>query len=128
VKKIHTTAIVSKKSEMDSSVEIGPYAIVEEGVKIGKNVKLYARSYIAKGTEIGEGTTVNIGAILGNLPQDLNFKEKDTYLKIGKNNIIREYVTIHRATKEGEATEVGDGCFLMALGPLRIMYIVMNFK
>ena len=115
MKKIHTTAIINKKSELDSSVEIGPYAIVEEGVKIGKNVKLHARSYVAKGTEIGEGTLVDIGAVLGNLPQDLDFKEKDTYLKIGKNNIIREYVTIHRATKEGEATEVGDGCFLMAL-------------
>jgi UDP-N-acetylglucosamine acyltransferase len=115
VTKIHSTAIVNKKSEIDSSAEIGPYVIIEGGVKIGKNVKLNARAYISKGTEIGEGTTVDIGAVLGNLPQDLNFKEKETYLKIGKNNIIREYVTIHRATKDGECTEVGNNCFLMAL-------------
>jgi len=112
---IHPTAIVSKRAEIDPSVEIGPYAIVEDDVKIGKNVKIYARAYICKNTQVAEGTQIHMGAVLGHLPQDLAFKGKKTYLKIGKRNIIREYVTIHRGTKEGTATEIGDENFLMAL-------------
>jgi len=112
--KIHPTAIIGKHAEIDQSVEIGPYAIVEDDVVIGKNVKIYARAYIAGGTEIGEGTEVHIGAVLGHLPQDLAFEGKKTYLRIGKKNVIREYVTIHRGTKEGTATEIGNENFLMA--------------
>jgi len=112
---IHPTAIVSKRALIDPSVEIGPYAIIEDGVKIEKDVKIYARSYICSGTTIGEGTEVHIGAILGHAPQDIVFKGKKTYLNIGKKNIIREYVTIHRGTKDDTATRIGDGNFLMGL-------------
>ena len=113
--KIHPTAIIGKKAEIDSSVEIGAYTIVEDGVKIEKNVKLHPRVYVYGGTEIGEGTKVHVGAVLGDIPQDLAFEDKKTYLKIGKNNIIREYVTIHRGTKENTSTEIGDENFFMAV-------------
>lgn len=113
--KIHPTAIVDKRAEVDPSVEIGPYAIVEDGVKIDKKAKIYAHAYICNGTEIGEGTEVHMGAVLGHLPQDIAFLGKKTYLKIGKKNIIREYVTVHRGTKENTATIIGDENFLMAL-------------
>lgn len=112
---IHPTAIVSKHAEIAPGVEIGPYAIVEDGVKINKNVKIYARAYICKNTQIDEGTEIHMGAILGHVPQDLAFEGKNTYLKIGKRNIIREYVTVHRGTKEGTVTTIGDENFLMAL-------------
>lgn len=113
--RIHHTAIIGKRVKIDRTVEIGPYAIIEDGVVIGKNVKIYARAHVSSGTEIGEGTEVHMGAVLGHLPQDLAFEGKKTYLRIGKKNIIREYVTIHRGTKEGTATELGNGNFLMAL-------------
>ncbi len=112
--KIHSTAIVDRHAEIDRTVEIGPYAIIEDGVVIDKNVKIYAHAYIASGTKIGEGTEVHMGAVLGHLPQDLAFEGKKTYLRIGKKNIIREYVTVHRGTKEGTATEIGNENFLMA--------------
>ena len=111
----HPTAIVSKKADIDSSVKIGPYAIIEDDVKIAINVVIYARAYICSGTEVGEGTEIHMGAVLGHTPQDLAFEGKKTYLKIGKSNIIREYATIHRGTKEGSSTEIGDNNFLMAL-------------
>lgn len=113
--KIHPTAIVHERAEICPGVEIGPYAIVEDGVKLNKNVKIYAHAYICKNTQIDEGTEVHMGAVLGHLPQDLAFEGKKSYLKIGKKNIIREYTTIHRGTKEGTATEIGDENFLMAL-------------
>ena len=115
---IHSTAIVSKKAKIDSGVEIGPYAIIEDDVKIGAGVKIYPRAHICGGTEIGEGTEVHMGAVIGHTPQDIAFEGKKTYTKIGKKNIIREYVTIHRGTKEGTATTLGDGNFLMALSHL----------
>ncbi len=110
---IHKTAIVSSSAEIDPSAEIGPGVIVEEGVVIGKDVTLMANVYIFKGTEIGEGTEVHMGAVIGNVPQDYAYKGGRTYVRIGKNNIIREYVTIHRGTAEGSATVVGDNNYLM---------------
>jgi len=112
---IHKTAIVSKKAEIDPSAEIGPFATVEEGVKLEKNVRILAHAYICGGTEIKEATEVHMGAVLGHAPQDLAYEGKKTYLKIGRKNIIREYVTVHRGTKEGTATIIGDENFLMGL-------------
>jgi len=115
---IHPTAIIGGKASIDKSAEVGPYVIIEDDVRIEKGVKIYAHSYICGGTEIGEGTQVHMGAVLGHRPQDLAFEGKKTYLKIGKRNIIREYVTIHRGTKENTATEMGDDNFLMATSHL----------
>ncbi|MBN1354560.1 MAG: acyl-ACP--UDP-N-acetylglucosamine O-acyltransferase [Candidatus Omnitrophica bacterium] len=112
--KAHPTAIVSKRAEIDTTAEIGPYAIIEDGVKIGKNVRIYARAYVCSGTEIGDDTHVHMGAVLGHLPQDLAFEDKETFLKIGRKNVIREYSTVHRGTKEGTSTIIGDENFLMA--------------
>jgi UDP-N-acetylglucosamine acyltransferase len=112
---IHSTAIVSKHAEIDPTVEVGPYAIIEDDVRLAKAVKIYAHAYICNGTRVGEGTEVHMGAVLGHLPQDIAFQGKKTYLEIGKKNIIREYVTIHRGTKENTKTEIGDENFLMGL-------------
>jgi len=111
--KIHPTAIVDKGAEIADDVEIGPYAIIEPSVKIGSGVKISANVYIYKNTEIGDGTVIHNGAVLGNVPQDLSYKGEDTFLKIGKRNVIREHVTIHRGTKAGTSTIVGDDNFLM---------------
>jgi len=56
-----------------------------------------------------------MGAVIGHLPQDLAFENKKTYVKIGKRNVIREYATVHRGTKAGSVTVIGDDCYLMAL-------------
>ena len=110
---IHQTAIVAKSAEVDSSAEIGPRVIIEEKVRIHPGVKIMANAYIYGNTEIGEGTVIYQGAVIGGEPQDYAYKGAETFTKIGKNNIIRENVTIHRGTKEGTATTVGDNNFLM---------------
>ncbi|MDD5439313.1 MAG: acyl-ACP--UDP-N-acetylglucosamine O-acyltransferase [Candidatus Omnitrophica bacterium] len=111
---IHPTAIIDPKADIASDVEIGPYVIIEPSVRIGRGVKIAAHTCICRNTSIGDGTVIHAGAVLGDTPQDLAFKDEDTYLEIGKNNIIREYVTIHRGTKAGTKTVVGDNNFLMA--------------
>jgi len=110
---VHDTAVISNMADIDDSVQIGANVIIEEGVKIGPDVKIMSNVYIFKGTEIGEGTIVHIGAVIGNEPQDLSYTGSKTFTKIGKNNVIREYVTIHRGTKEGSSTVLGDNNYLM---------------
>lgn len=112
---ISELAVVSKGAKIADGVEIGPYAIVEDGAQIGAGVKIWPHAYICAGTLIGDGCQIHMGAVVGHVPQDLTFKGGSTYVKVGKNTIIREYATIHRATKEGTATIIGDDCYIMAV-------------
>lgn len=114
--KISELAIVSKKAKVDASAEIGPYAIIEDDCQIGKNVKIWPHAHVLSGARIGDESQVHMGAVVGHLPQDLTFDiNKKTFVSVGKRTVIREYVTIHRATKEGASTTIGDGCYLMAV-------------
>ena len=114
--KVSELAAVSKKAKISEGVEIGPYAIIEDDVEISSGVKIWPHAYICSGTRIGEETQVHMGAVVGHLPQDLAFNpEKKTFTRIGKRTVIREYATVHRATKEGGATTIGDNCYLMAV-------------
>jgi len=115
VSNISELAVVNKRARIAEGVEIGPFAIIEDDVQIASGVKIWPHAYICSGTEIGEGTQVHMGAVLGNLPQDLTFDvARKTCVKIGKNTVIREYATIHRSTEDGIATTVGDNCYFMA--------------
>jgi UDP-N-acetylglucosamine acyltransferase len=114
--KISELAVISKNTNIVNDVEIGPYAIIEDDVRLDSGVKIWPHAHICSGTEIGQGTQVHMGAVVGHLPQDLTFDQnKKTQTKIGKRTVIREYATIHRSTKEGSATVVGDDCYLMAV-------------
>ena len=113
---ISELAVVSKGARIAADVEAGPFAIIEDDVEIASGVKVWPHAHICRGTRIGQGAEVHMGAVLGHLPQDLTFdKNKKTRLEIGKGTVIREYATIHRATKEGGATVIGDNCYLMAV-------------
>ena len=112
--KISPLAQVSKNVKMADDVEIGAFAIIEDGVEISSGVKVWPNAYICSGTTVGEGTEVHMGAVLGHFPQDLTFdRNKKTRLFIGKKCVIREYATLHRSTKEDSPTTVGDNCYLM---------------
>jgi UDP-N-acetylglucosamine acyltransferase len=83
-------------------------------VEIGSNVKIYSHVNISGNTKIGDGTVIFPFASIGNAPQDLKYKEEDTKLEIGKNNKIREYVTINPGTEGGGGlTKIGDNCLFM---------------
>ncbi|OIO33537.1 MAG: acyl-[acyl-carrier-protein]--UDP-N-acetylglucosamine O-acyltransferase [Candidatus Omnitrophica bacterium CG1_02_40_15] len=112
--KIHTTAIVDKKAKLADDIEVGPYAIIGPNVEIAKGAVVGPRATVEGYTIIGEGTRIFTGAVIGSAPQDLKYKGKKTFLKIGKNNIIREYVTMNPGTKGGTSTSVGDENLFMA--------------
>ncbi len=114
-KDIHKTAIVSSKADIDDDVHIGPFCTVGEGVVIKSGTRLISNVVVEGSTEIGEGCIIHPFATIGVPPQDLKYKNEKTGVKIGKNNIIREYASIHRASVGGDGlTEIGDSNFLMA--------------
>jgi UDP-N-acetylglucosamine acyltransferase len=111
-------ALVDSSAELDTDVDIGPFCVVEPGVVIGARTKMESHSVIKSGTTIGEDNYIGHGVILGADPQDRKYNQEQTFLRIGRSNMIREYVTIHRATGEGRSTVVGDDNFLMAYSHL----------
>lgn len=112
--KIHPTAIIDPKAEIESTVEIGPYVVVEGPVKIKGGTRVMAHAYLTGWTEIGERNEIHPSAILGDAPQDKAYKGEETYLRIGDQNIFREFVQVHRGTVAGSSTVIGNNNFLMA--------------
>lgn len=112
--KIHPTAIVDKKAKLADDVEVGPYSIIGPDADIGRSTRISANVIIEGHTSIGENCNIFTGAIIGSPPQDLKYQGGMTFLKIGSNNTIREYVTINPGTSEGGVTSIGDGNLFMA--------------
>lgn len=105
---IHNTAIVSPGAELGAGVRIGPQVIVEEGVTIGAGCRLEAGVIIKKGTVLGEDNLIRERAILGGDPQHTGYGGEPTFLRIGRGNVIGEFVTMHRAFTPGGETLIGD--------------------
>lgn len=112
---IHPTAIVHPNAELADDVTIGPYSVVGEHVKIGQGTRLVSHVYIEGWTEIGDRCQIYPYASLGTPPQHLQYRGEPTRVVIGHDNILREYVTVNRATVfGGGATTIGNHNFLMA--------------
>lgn len=112
---VHDTSIVGPSVQLDNDVEIGPYCVIHDGVRIEKGSKLLSHVVVEGDTQIGENCTIHPFSSIGFPPQDLKYKGEKTSLVIGRNNIIREYSTIHRASISGEGvTVIGDNNFFMA--------------
>ncbi len=111
---LHPTAIISPDAVIDPSADIGAYVVIEGPVQIGAGCKVAPHAQIIGDTVIGEGTQIGRGAVIGENPQDLGFDPATSSgVRIGKGNVIREHVTIHRGSKPGGMTEMGDGNFIM---------------
>ena len=111
---IDKNSAIHKKAKISKTAEVGPYVVIGPNVEIGSNVKIYSHVNISGNTKIGDGTVIFPFASIGNAPQDLKYKEEDTKLEIGKNNKIREYVTINPGTEGGGGlTKIGDNCLFM---------------
>ena len=112
---IHASAIVSPEAEISEDVWIGPYCRVGPRVRIGKGCRFESHIVVEGPTKIGEGNRFYPFATIGLEPQDLKFKGEETFLTVGKHNVFREYVNVHRGTKGGGGnTRIGDHNFLMA--------------
>lgn len=110
---IHESAIVSKDAKIGKNVTIGPFSIIGNKVIIGDNVEIKSHVVIEGKVTIGDNTIIYPFASLC-YPQTLKYQGEDSEIIIGKNNTIREYVTIqHGTTEGGMRTVIGDNCLFM---------------
>lgn len=110
---IHPTAVIHPQAKLHPTVKVGAYAVVGE-VKVGANTVIGAHAVLEGPMEIGEDNQIFPGAAIGLEPQDLKYKGARSWVKIGDRNRFREYVTVNRATGEGEVTQIGNDNLLMA--------------
>jgi UDP-N-acetylglucosamine acyltransferase len=112
---IHPSAVVSPKAELGEGVKIGPYSSIGDHVVIGPDSVIGAHVVIEGHTQIGNRNWVSPFSTIGTPPQDIGYRGEDTRLLIGHDNVIREYVTINRATtKERWETVLGNHNYIMA--------------
>jgi UDP-N-acetylglucosamine acyltransferase len=112
---VHPTAILTGDVQLAEDVEIGAFVVIRGPVKIGKGTVVEERASIQGPTEIGCFNRICCGAVVGGDPQDRSYRGQLSYLKVGDHNVIREYATIHRGSREGSSTIIGNNCLLMAL-------------
>ncbi len=113
--KIHSTAIVEDGAILGADVEIGPYVHIGPHVKIGDGTTIRQGAIIDGHTTIGSETQIYPYALIGMKTQDLKYREGSTsYVEIGSRTVLREFVTVHLGTADGEKTIIGDDCLFMA--------------
>lgn len=124
---IHSTAVIAPGATLGAGVRIGAYSVVGPRVVLGDNVTLHSHVVVEGNTVVGEGTTIFPFASIGHPPQDKKFAGEDTKLIIGRNNTIREHVTMNPGTAGGGAiTQVGDNNLFMASAHIAHDCIVGN--
>ena len=104
---VHPTAIIHPQSRIGADCEIGPYCVIGEHVELGPGCRLHSHVVIDGHTRLGQSNEIFPFASIGLRTQDLKWKGGLTRTEIGDHNTIRECVTIHSATGEGEATVIG---------------------
>src|SRR4030043_240289 len=111
----HPAALIDPKAEISEGFEIAPYSIIEKDVFVGEGTKIGPHVVIREGTSIGKGCQIFQFASIGEAPQATFYRGEKTSLFIGDQNIIREFVTLHRGTtKGGGKTVIGNSNYFMA--------------
>jgi UDP-N-acetylglucosamine acyltransferase len=111
---IHPTSLVHSQAVIGEGVEIGPFCVVGKHVVIGARTKLLSHVVVNGRTTIGEETIIYPFASVGLPSQDRKYEGEVSYTRIGDRTILREYVSVHRATGPGETTSIGNDCLLLA--------------
>ncbi len=111
---IHPTAIIHSGAQLGADCEIGPYCVIGEHVVLGDGCRLHSHVVIDGHTTLGQGNEIYPFACIGCKTQDLKWKGGVTRTEIGDFNTLREYVTVHSATGDGEVTRVGSHNNLLA--------------
>ena len=110
---IHSTAVIHPKAQLDPTVKVGPYVVIDEHVRVGPECVIGPYVYLTGHTSVGAQNTFHAGCVIGDTPQDLKYKGEPTRLRIGDQNVFREHVTVHRSATLEEETIIGSHNFLM---------------
>jgi len=113
--KAHPTAVIDPQAQVACSVKVGPYTVIEAGVEIGEDTEVMSHVVIQGPTRIGRRNRIFPYAAVGFPCQDLKYHGEPTRLEIGDDNVLREFITLHRGTVDGGGlTRLGNHNFLMA--------------
>lgn len=107
-------AYIHPAAKIAPSVVIDPFVTIDQNVEIGEGSRIGSNVTILEGTRIGKNVTIFPGAVIGAVPQDLKFKGEETFVHIGDNTVLREYVTVNRGTASKGKTVIGNNCLIMA--------------
>jgi UDP-N-acetylglucosamine acyltransferase len=112
---IHPSSIVSASAELGEGVEVGAFAVIEDGVVLGAGTRIEAHALVRRGARLGVNNVVHPFAVLGGEPQDRRHAGEETRLEIGDGNVFREHVTVHKGTAHGGGvTRIGShGLFMV---------------
>ena len=112
---IHNTAIVHPHAILHNNIKIGPYSIIGESVEIGEGTEVGNHVNITGHTRIGKSNKIYHYSSIGEQPQDIKYKDQETFLEIGDRNTIREFCTLNTGTVEGNVkTVIGNDNWIMA--------------
>lgn len=111
---IHPSAVIDPDARLAASVEVGPHVVIEADVVIGENVRVLAGCVLHAGCRVAQGCILGPYAVVGGLPMDSGFSGETSYAALEEDVVLREFVTVHRATGEGAETRVGRGTLAMS--------------
>jgi UDP-N-acetylglucosamine acyltransferase len=111
---IHPLTSIHPDSRLAPDVKVDPFTVIHKNVEIGSGTWVGSNVTIMPGARIGKNCRIFPGAVISADPQDLKFDNEDTTVEIGDNTTIREFVTVHRGTRDRWTTKVGRNCLIMA--------------
>ena len=111
---IHPHTYIHPNANLAQNVKIDPFTVIHDDVEIGDGTWIGSNVTIMEGARIGKNCKIFPGAVISAIPQDLKYKGEKTYVEIGDNTTLREFVTINRGTTDRLKTSVGNNCLIMA--------------
>jgi len=123
---IHPHTYIHPNARLATNVKIDPFTVIHQNVEIGEGTWIGSNVTIMEGAKIGKNCRIFPGAVIAAIPQDLKFEGEETFVEIGNNTTIREFVTINRGTNDRGKTKVGDNCLIMAYSHLAHDCIIGN--
>jgi UDP-N-acetylglucosamine acyltransferase len=110
---IHPSAIISPGAQLDSTVEVGAFSVIDSQVSLGPGCRIGPHVYLTGRTTVGPDNSFHANCVIGDAPQDVKYHDEPTGLRIGAHNLFREGTSVHRSAKPGEDTVIGSHNFLM---------------
>jgi len=111
--RIHPHAVVDPRAAIGPGVEVGPFVVIEGDVEVGAGAVLLPGTVLLPGSRIGAEARIGPHAVIGGTPMDARFRGEPSGVDIGARTVLREHVTVHRATGEGQRTTIGDDGLVM---------------
>jgi UDP-N-acetylglucosamine acyltransferase len=111
---IHPSALIDPTAELGDGIEIGAWVLVGPGVRIGDGCRLAPRVTLERNVLLAPEVQLGVGVVLGSPPQDIHYRDEETWVEVGRGTVIREYSTINRGSAATGRTVIGESCFLMS--------------